>query len=378
VAVKGEGEARPVASGPGGVNVADSANEPIVRTKVAGDAFDRYVLTADGTAYIGDGTDEPAAQSGTSGLGGDTALLGSGDVWSHFETADANGVIMQSDYEQGGAYSSAPQVLRITARGAIISQAWLIVSGTMDMELPQFMIGAKSDLTASGSCFAAEAGTSDSALFTGIDGLNKVKMQIRADGSIRMGDVSIPAVGVTPSMDVALTRYAAGKFQIVAATGSQTQLVIRKAGAADTDDLLRFRNDADSATLARVDVSGRVLSPRFAHVDWATGAGVSLAAALTGFTFISAATTHVPLTVQHGVASGTGDLTRWQDSTADTKTRINGAGYFFTKKASAPPDADIGTGEAAMWIDTTPAASKVMFKMKDSAGTVKTGSVAMA
>lgn len=68
MAVKGEGEARPLASGPGGVNVADSANEPVVRTKVAGDAFDRYVLTADGTAYIGDGTDEPAEQSGTSGV----------------------------------------------------------------------------------------------------------------------------------------------------------------------------------------------------------------------------------------------------------------------------------------------------------------------
>ena len=66
MAVKGEGEARPVASGPGGVNVADSANEPVVRTKVAGDAFDRYVLTADGTAYVGDGTDEPSAQSATS------------------------------------------------------------------------------------------------------------------------------------------------------------------------------------------------------------------------------------------------------------------------------------------------------------------------
>lgn len=57
--------------------------------------------------------------------------------------------------------------------------------------------------------------------------------------------------------------------------------------------------------------------------------------------------------------------------------RINKAGYFVTAKKIAPADADLANSELAFWVDDTIGATKAMFKAKDSAGTVRTGSVAL-
>ena len=59
MAIEGKDEGRQVTSGPGGFNQADSANEPLIRTRVDGDAYDRFVMLADGTQYKGDGTARP-------------------------------------------------------------------------------------------------------------------------------------------------------------------------------------------------------------------------------------------------------------------------------------------------------------------------------
>jgi hypothetical protein len=52
--------------------------------------------------------------------------------------------------------------------------------------------------------------------------------------------------------------------------------------------------------------------------------------------------------------------------------------YLSVIQNAAPADADIATGELTIWFDDTIGASKAMFKGKDSAGTVVTGSVALA
>ena len=78
-------------------------------------------------------------------------------------------------------------------------------------------------------------------------------------------------------------------------------------------------------------------------------------------------------------ASHAADMQQWSDDTNATNvySRINKAGYFITKKNSAPADADIGTSELAIWFDNTSGAAKIKFKAKDSGGTVRTGEVAL-
>jgi hypothetical protein len=59
-------------------------------------------------------------------------------------------------------------------------------------------------------------------------------------------------------------------------------------------------------------------------------------------------------------------------------SRFNKDGYFMTAKTAAPADADVSTGEAALWFDSTNGAAKLMIKAKQADGTVKTGSVTLA
>lgn len=76
--------------------------------------------------------------------------------------------------------------------------------------------------------------------------------------------------------------------------------------------------------------------------------------------------------------AGTGD-NFWAMGVGTTAlSRFTKDCYFMATKSAAPADADINTGELALWVDTTAGAAKLMIKAKDSAGTVKTGSVTLA
>lgn len=62
-------------------------------------------------------------------------------------------------------------------------------------------------------------------------------------------------------------------------------------------------------------------------------------------------------------------------------TMLGGAdkfGYFFTRRTTAPADADIAANELKWWFDPANGASKAMFKGKSADGTVVSGSVALA
>jgi len=56
---------------------------------------------------------------------------------------------------------------------------------------------------------------------------------------------------------------------------------------------------------------------------------------------------------------------------------VNKAGYPVWVVHAAPADADLNAGDMALWFDQTPGASKLMVKVKDSGGTVRTGSLAL-
>mgnify|MGYP000871490262 CR=1 FL=1 len=85
------------------------------------------------------------------------------------------------------------------------------------------------------------------------------------------------------------------------------------------------------------------------------------------------------LRVHNDGAAQTADMQQWSDDTNATNiySRINKAGYFMTRKTSAPADGDIATSELAIWFDNTSGAAKIKFKGKDSGGTVRTGEVAL-
>lgn len=73
-----------------------------------------------------------------------------------------------------------------------------------------------------------------------------------------------------------------------------------------------------------------------------------------------------------------GSMLEIQDTSKAVLSRFNRAGYFMTRKVTAPADSDVGIGELAIWLDPTPDASKVMFKAKNAAGAVVTGSVSLS
>jgi hypothetical protein len=80
--------------------------------------------------------------------------------------------------------------------------------------------------------------------------------------------------------------------------------------------------------------------------------------------------------VVYSPSGATGDLARFLPNSV-LKTRIDKNATIITGVNAAPADADLNNSEVALWLDATPGATKVMFKAKDSAGTVRTATVAM-
>jgi len=89
----------------------------------------------------------------------------------------------------------------------------------------------------------------------------------------------------------------------------------------------------------------------------------------------------VPLTVEPHEQDAPADLTRWNTYVGfnpQLRTRIDKDGTFLTRRNAAPADADIASGEMALWLDSTNGAAKLMVKAKQADGTVRTGQVALS
>lgn len=83
------------------------------------------------------------------------------------------------------------------------------------------------------------------------------------------------------------------------------------------------------------------------------------------------------LRVNQSHASSTGDITQFLAAGA-IKARVSRAGAISTLANTAPADAAISAGEAAIWFDSTNGSAKLMVKAKQADGTVKTGSIPLA
>jgi hypothetical protein len=78
-----------------------------------------------------------------------------------------------------------------------------------------------------------------------------------------------------------------------------------------------------------------------------------------------------------GAVGQSQSLLELQGSTNNILSRFDKNGYFMTRRVVEPADADLTKSEVAIWLDDTPGGTKVMFKAKDSAGTVRTAAVAL-
>lgn len=83
------------------------------------------------------------------------------------------------------------------------------------------------------------------------------------------------------------------------------------------------------------------------------------------------------LRINQAHASSTGDVAQFQAAGA-VKARVMRSGAISTLANTAPTDASLAAGEAAVWFDSTNGAAKLMVKAKQADGTVRTGSVVLA
>jgi hypothetical protein len=87
--------------------------------------------------------------------------------------------------------------------------------------------------------------------------------------------------------------------------------------------------------------------------------------------------TNIGLVVR-GFTAQSANLQEWHDVSNNILSTVSENGYFTTRKTSAPADAELTTGELAIWFDASAGAAKVKFKGKNASGTVVAGEVALS
>jgi hypothetical protein len=106
------------------------------------------------------------------------------------------------------------------------------------------------------------------------------------------------------------------------------------------------------------------------------GSGDNGAAGL--FAVASTASAAMRAVIARGKAGQKGNLVEVQDADSNVMSGFTENGYAFTRKTTAPPDAELTSGEVAMWFDPANGAPRAMFKGKQADGTVVFGSVPLA
>jgi hypothetical protein len=81
---------------------------------------------------------------------------------------------------------------------------------------------------------------------------------------------------------------------------------------------------------------------------------------------------------QAAIGTQAADMTRWETNGGVLLCRVAAGGRFGHAVTTAPADADVATGEAQLWFDSTNGAAKLMCKAKSANGTVVTGQLALA
>lgn len=155
------------------------------------------------------------------------------------------------------------------------------------------------------------------------------------------------------------------------AMDAATVPLIAKGAASQTADLFQVQ---DSGGIQHVKVTnlGKLFSAYSTQLNNAADATQTVAVVRNYGTTSGAPS----LVVYQNVAA---DMQRWITNDGNTiLSRVNKNGVYMTQVSTVPADADLVTGELALWFDKTAGAAKLMIKAKNASGTVVTGSVALA
>lgn len=399
MAFKSIEDGRQVTSGPGGVNEADSANEELIRSRVAGDDFDRYVLKADGTTLTGDGTAEPSESATYVPVGTtereDSAFNVSGAEFKGSSDAGTSGDAAAWFHVSNPLGDGIP-VGYIDNGGNIKQQRSFCVSGRtlptgtrriVDPTSAFYTIAMWTDGSTGDPELVCRANNDDQPLIQVIEKLGNRRFEIDELGKHHWSPngtnngvtvMSDPALDA--AHDVTLYRSAAGTLRVEAVTGDSVLGVNAPTGQTPYLRLLR-----DTTTI--VEVSAQASTSQYKTVGTTTFSTYSSSSvprmAIGGDRSTSTLSVLIVGSAFPGItvkahASGSADLFQVMDSAEAVYSRFNKAGYFITKKNAAPADADVSAGEMALWFDATNGAAKAMFKAKQADGTVVTAAVAMA
>lgn len=180
-----------------------------------------------------------------------------------------------------------------------------------------------------------------------------------------------PLFQVLNESAAALLTVTKGGLTLVGGAVGEVPLKVTGAAGQTANIFAAFLSGNGTAALS-VAANGGVTIP---FGTFPSNAGNVNTAAVTSTTWSS----NPAVRVTRSATDKTGDLLVACEASSTTPlTRINKEGFLMTRKVAAPPDADIATSEASIWLDPTPGSSKLMIKGKNSSGTVITGSVALA
>lgn len=159
-----------------------------------------------------------------------------------------------------------------------------------------------------------------------------------------------------------------------ASSGQASRFLLGHSG---TDDVVEFRTDGTSQ--ASFKLCGRFFS--FFATNNNTGASFCVGGQSNDGVLTVMGGGHWgnnPSIISRKRASQTGSLFEAQSNDGATVySRFDQNGYFMTRKTVAPADADLASGEMALWFDSTNGAAKLMVKAKEAGGTVRTATVAL-
>lgn len=176
---------------------------------------------------------------------------------------------------------------------------------------------------------------------------------------------------LTVLSEVAAPLFTVTKGGLTIAGGDAAQVPLKVTGTAgQTANVLAAFISGNATPVLSIGASGAMSAPFCASMS---NAGVLGGDPLTVSTYSS----HASIKAAR-VGAVTGDNFWAMGGGSTALSRFNKDGYFMTAKNAAPADADVNTGELALWFDSTNGASKLMIKAKQADGTVKTASVALA
>jgi hypothetical protein len=177
--------------------------------------------------------------------------------------------------------------------------------------------------------------------------------------------------GTTKRYEFTLGKYTGVVPHEIQSNDVAAQSLLVKAASGQTAEILTVLKDGNATGALSVTASG-LIAARFGSSLTNAGLTANNAVSIT-----NSGTAAHSLYITRASAQ-TGDQISLRDNAGVLQSRFNKDSIFMTKVTTAPADADLVSGEVAIYFDSTNGAAKLKIKAKQADGTVRTGEVALA